>query len=169
MAQNSSTALALQNPLWDYALRLYALPGVEKACLSLQNQHGLPVNQLIFAGWLAHIPKAFESLPSDSWVDEVTGPLRTVRYRVRAELARQPPVADLYRLLKQAELAAEQVELARLYRLSSRWPVAEDCPAQLVWSNLAKASGFNRADAPAALLEIEQGVLLLLEKTPQAG
>ncbi|MGI9492931.1 MAG: TIGR02444 family protein, partial [Geminicoccaceae bacterium] len=42
-----------ESPFWDYSLSLYGRPGVEQACLELQRRHGLNVNLLLFAFWLA--------------------------------------------------------------------------------------------------------------------
>ncbi|KFC50074.1 hypothetical protein DK37_21675, partial [Halomonas sp. SUBG004] len=41
-----------QRPLWDFALALYARPGVEQACLTLQDEAGVDVCELLFHCWL---------------------------------------------------------------------------------------------------------------------
>ncbi|MBO4970761.1 MAG: TIGR02444 family protein, partial [Pseudomonas sp.] len=41
----------MQTDLWNYCLNLYARPGVEQACLHLQDQ-GLDVCVLLCAAWL---------------------------------------------------------------------------------------------------------------------
>ena len=38
--------------LWDYAVDLYARPGVREACLALQDRAGADVNLLLLACWL---------------------------------------------------------------------------------------------------------------------
>ncbi|GGO87889.1 hypothetical protein GCM10011348_42110 [Marinobacterium nitratireducens] len=115
----------LDNPLWHYALELYAHPGVEQACLGLQ-QSGLGTNRLLFCCWLASEgrllrPSELDASEAGRWQRELTTPLRALRYRVRESKAGEPQLDAVYRALRQAELAAEQVELARLFELGSRW------------------------------------------------
>ena len=38
--------------LWDFAVRLYAEPGVGEACLALQDRFGVDVPLLLWAAWL---------------------------------------------------------------------------------------------------------------------
>ncbi len=116
--------MALDNPLWRYALALYARPGVEQCCLQLQDQ-GAAINRLLLACWLGQrgVPvdeARWQALPAE-WRQEITEPLRQIRYRVRALQAQQPEVGGCYRALRQAELAAEQVELMQLWQASEAW------------------------------------------------
>ncbi|MFC6670836.1 TIGR02444 family protein [Marinobacterium aestuariivivens] len=131
--------MSLENPLWDYALELYRQPGVEQACLGLQQKGGLSINRLLFCCWLAgegRRLRADELEASDAarWQRELTAPLRALRYQVREQKRREDGLEVVYRALRQAELAAEQVELARLFSLGTRWPAerAIDRPALLL-------------------------------------
>ncbi|NVK42380.1 MAG: TIGR02444 family protein [Oceanospirillaceae bacterium] len=118
--------MPLENPLWHYVLELYSRPGVEQACLGLQ-QNGLSINRLLFCCWLADEsrllrPEQLADSEADRWQRELTAPLRSLRYRVREQKDGAPELEALYRAMRQAELAAEQVELARLFDLGSCWP-----------------------------------------------
>ena len=42
-----------ESPLWDWALKAYAAPGVQEACLQLQDGVGQNVPLLLWAGWTA--------------------------------------------------------------------------------------------------------------------
>jgi uncharacterized protein (TIGR02444 family) len=117
--------MALDNALWRYALALYSRPGVEHSCLQLQHQ-GAAINRLLLACWLGQ--RGVE-LDADRWQQldpqwrrEITEPLREIRYRVRALKVQQPEVEACYRALRQAELAAEQVELMLLQQTALAWP-----------------------------------------------
>ena len=43
----------MSDPFWDWALKAYAAPGVQEACLQLQDGTGQNVPLLLWAGWTA--------------------------------------------------------------------------------------------------------------------
>jgi uncharacterized protein (TIGR02444 family) len=111
--------MALDNPLWQYALDLYARPGVTAAALQLQAA-GASINRLLLACYLA---RQGRELPPDllagaacDWQRAITHPLRAVRYRVREQKQARPELDACYRRLREAELATEQVELMLLWQ-----------------------------------------------------
>ncbi|GAA0792998.1 TIGR02444 family protein [Marinobacterium sediminicola] len=116
--------MALDNPLWRYALALYAQPGVEQCCLQLQEQ-GAAINRLLLACWLGRMGVAVDhdrwQLLDTEWRQAITEPLRQIRYRVRERRTFEPEVEACYQALRQAELAAEQIELLRLWRQARDW------------------------------------------------
>ncbi|MBA4501659.1 TIGR02444 family protein [Marinobacterium marinum] len=118
--------MALDNPLWHYALALYAEPGIESTCLQLQRQ-GAAINRLLLACWLGGRGVVLDAARwrqlDSAWRTEITEPLRLIRYRVRALREQQPETGACYQALRQAELAAEQVELMQLYHTAIAWPV----------------------------------------------
>ena len=113
-----------ENPLWDFALAVYARPGVPAACLDLQDRCGQDVNVLLFAAWAGLACGA--RLSADElaridatvapWRSEVVRPLRAVRRRVKGE------DQGLYDRLKSSELAAERVQQDRLFAASGLVP-----------------------------------------------
>ena len=67
--------------LWDYAVDLYARPGVREACLALQDRAGADVNLLLLACWLGATgrrldPAALARLQTDAlaWQEAVVRP-----------------------------------------------------------------------------------------------
>lgn len=112
--------MSLENPLWRYALDLYARPGVEGAALALQNL-GCSINRLILACFLAEQGKKLtqELLQGEAleWQQQLTQPLRALRYRVRGQKAGRPELDNCYLKLRAAELACEQVEIMLLWQM----------------------------------------------------
>ncbi|MBY4675514.1 TIGR02444 family protein [Marinobacterium arenosum] len=136
MAANSTTALALDNPFWRFALNTYRQPGVEAICLELQCQ-GLSINRLLYCLWLAGQGRGLpaETDLADRWQQQISHPLRALRYQVRGMKADQPELADCYRKMREAELACEQVEIARLYQQAEQGAPL-DSPSHALRQNL---------------------------------
>lgn len=133
-----------ENPLWRYALELYAAPDIESVCLRLQAQ-GAGVNALLLACWAGQQgvrlgAEQWKQLLADPWREQVLSPLRRLRYRVRERREQAPALDASYQALKQAELACEQAELMLLHdRVSAiSWPLTGQVPAAtLMGDNLA--------------------------------
>ncbi|HZH27975.1 MAG TPA: TIGR02444 family protein [Azospirillaceae bacterium] len=118
--------------IWTFALAVYARPGVEAACLHLQDRRGLDVCVVLFALWAGSVcgarltPAEMGRLAADArrWQDEVVGPLRTVRRRLKAgpPPAPSPATERLRTGLKALEVDAERLVLDRLAGLSGLAP-----------------------------------------------
>jgi len=111
--------MQLKNDLWDFALNFYQQPGIEQSCLDLQNEFGLSINRLIFACWGGIQGYDLDSIAcdeADNWQQEMTHPLRGLRYKVRERKQQESEYDACYQKLRQAELACEQIELALLYQ-----------------------------------------------------
>ncbi|MCP4597321.1 TIGR02444 family protein [Neptuniibacter sp.] len=141
----------LKNELWDFALEFYQQPEIEAFCLSLQEQYGLSINRLIFSSWCGckglRLRQNNFSGEAAEWQNEITHPLRAVRYKVREQKEQFP---GCYQKLRQAELACEQVELALLYDISKGLEKAQ-ANAQLVEANLhsyLKSEGLEGKNTP---------------------
>jgi len=109
-----------QTPLWDFALAFYAKPGIEEACLTLQEEAGVDVCELLLHCWLYSFgleakPSAFalQREQRHLWQRQVTQVLRTLRRDLKASAASNEPVAALREIIKQAELLAERENLQR--------------------------------------------------------
>jgi len=109
-----------QTPLWDFALALYAKPGVEAACLTLQEQGDQDVCEVLFHCWL--YASGLEVLPDAvarqreqrlQWQGRVTEVLRSLRRELKASAASSESVKALRETIKQAELMAERENLQR--------------------------------------------------------
>lgn len=121
----------MQEDLWEFALAVYARPGVEGACLRLQ-EAGADVCLVLTALWLDRRACALDSAglarlqrASQLWQDTVVRPLRQLRQAWKAASSADESLAALREQLKGLELAAEREQLARLARLAGHWPCRE--------------------------------------------
>lgn len=130
----------MHTDLWNFALNLYARPGVEAACLQWQDQGG-DVCLLLCAMWLGErgvTPDAQRMRAlreqADAWQTEVVGPLRSVRQQWRQAAADDSQLAGLREQIKGLELAAERILLERLEGLCEHWvPTPERGADWLQW------------------------------------
>ena len=117
----------MTSDLWTFALRLYAQPGVEAACLHLQDR-GADVCLLLTACWLGRRGVSFEEPRLRAladrcgpWQERVVKPLRALRQGWR-EAAREDPALDgLREQIKALEVEAERKLLARLESAADGW------------------------------------------------
>jgi uncharacterized protein (TIGR02444 family) len=123
--------------LRDWAFAAYERPGVQEACLALQDRHGMDVVALLWCIWAGEHhgvidAEAMGPILADTaaWQAEIVAPLRAVRRRLKhaddvassgaGELALDagPHLPDaqarLRRQVADAELAAEVIQLERL-------------------------------------------------------
>ncbi|WP_078739716.1 TIGR02444 family protein [Pseudomonas fluorescens] len=115
--------------LWSFALSTYARPGVEAACLRLQEQ-GADVCLLLCGAWLeqrgvaltAERVEALEQI-AGPWQLQVVWPLRQVRIQWREMAQQDEQLAGLRERVKALELEAERQLLARLEKLAQAWPM----------------------------------------------
>lgn len=117
--------------LWSFALSTYARPGVEAACLRLQEQ-GADVCLLLCGAWLeqrgvAYKPERIQALQqiAQPWRVQVVEPLRQMRVQWRALAQQDAQLASLREQVKTLELEAERTLLARLEALAQAWPINE--------------------------------------------
>lgn len=110
-------SLDLESPLWQFALTFWQDSDIEQTCLSLQSR-GWSVTRLLCAAWLAGqgVPPCPEPAAVAHWRHQVTGVIRALRQRLPRE---QSPAGGLRKALAQAELKAEQLELALAFPLLS--------------------------------------------------
>jgi uncharacterized protein (TIGR02444 family) len=117
--------------LWSFALSTYARPGVEAACLRLQEQ-GADVCLLLCGAWLERrgVALTLERTQAlrqiaEPWQSQVVGPLRQLRMQWRAVAQQDQPLAALRERVKALELEAERELLTRLATLATAWPTGE--------------------------------------------
>ncbi|VVM71957.1 hypothetical protein PS682_01871 [Pseudomonas fluorescens] len=117
--------------LWSFALSTYARPGVEAACLRLQQQ-GADVCLLLCGAWLeqravtatAERMQALKQI-ARPWQAQVIEPLRHVRTQWRGMAQQDEDLAGLRERVKALELDAERQLLTRLQTLAQAWPTGE--------------------------------------------
>lgn len=134
--------MSLENPFWTFALKVYKDPQVQSLCLDWQSL-GLSVNRVLFCCWLADEATQLEAWPSmpsaDLWQRQTLEPLRRLRYQVKSSIQTDPCLEPLYQTLQQAELQAEQREIAYLWQArlhQAPFQPAHDSPAALARQNL---------------------------------
>lgn len=106
--------LELDNPLWHFALNLWTKPAVAEACLDLQTQ-GWSVSRILTALWSTRQDLEWSGTEDEAirqWRHRCTETLR----QLRQQLAKDTPADDLRDKIKQAELQAERIELAWIYK-----------------------------------------------------
>ena len=148
--------------LRDFAVATYGGDGVQAACLTLQDAHGLDVNVVLFAGWAGAVagralgPQdvAAASEAVRRWREEVVRPLRSVRRALKS----MEPLADaraaLRARVKAAELEAELLQLDALEGLAAELGRPSAPCAALVDSNLSAVVDGLPADAQDAVAAI---------------
>jgi uncharacterized protein (TIGR02444 family) len=137
------------NPFWRFSLRTYRIPGVQEACLALQERCGADVNLLLFCGWAGRDGRALDegSLRSaigrvGHWQSEVIAPLRLARRglkRQAADSAVAALAAPLRKRVLALELELERIEQSLLAELESQWapPAQRVPPWQAIAANLS--------------------------------
>lgn len=112
----------MENPLWEFSVRVYASPGVAAACLSLQDRFGADVNLLLAAAYLgsrghelsATDARSLADLVRD-WQEQVVSPVRKARKAMKHIAEKNVPniqaaIALARDQVKSIELDAERVE-----------------------------------------------------------
>ncbi len=114
--------------LWDFALALYAAPGVENVCLRLQDDFQANTNVVLWSCWLDALnirltPERLEQAQKRiaSWDNTVVAPLRQLRRDLKQQASQDQQVDSCRQAIKSAELAAEKVELDWLEALAGDW------------------------------------------------
>lgn len=107
---------------WDFSVRTYRTPGVPDACLSLQNDHGVDVNMLLFCAWTGESVGEFDGDLFDrandfssTWAENVVIPLREARTWMKHSGCDGDPMPTddcmaLREEIKKVEFAAEKLQ-----------------------------------------------------------
>jgi len=133
---------------WDFSVRLYAKPGVEQACLALQNQFGLEVNNVLFCLWHGQRRGVFSQSTmlqmvefSNQWHTNIVCPLRSTRSWMKGRKnlidATEDNFENLRNAIKKLELQAERLQQDQLQSMVSGVPEYEVAdPKQAMIDNL---------------------------------
>lgn len=114
MAAQCATDM-LNNPLWDYALKVYAKPGVAAELLRLQDDYHADVLWLLTALWLGGRGVSLTTDDLDQNRYHACREQQILPCRARRRACDKQSDPALYASLKQAELDAEQQGLALLF------------------------------------------------------
>ena len=127
----------MPSDLWSFASYCYARPGVEQACLRLQDD-GADVCLLLCALWLERQRVACEEERleqlrgiAEPWQRQVVQPLRELRRGWRADSANDPVQSRLREQVKALELEAEQELFRRLEGVAQKWQATDEAVAWL--------------------------------------
>ena len=152
-----------ENDFWTYSLAVYRRKEVVHSCLALQDNAGVDVNLLLYAGWLAGKGQRLDSYHLEQvasavadWREQVVKPLRDLRRHLStiagAEL--------LCEALKAQELSAEQQQqdtMYSCYRALHALPAGEHCLRE----NLTMVCRYSNPRAAALPDSLESLVLAL--------
>jgi len=151
--------------LWDWSVERYARPGVGAACLELQDEHGLSVPLLLWTAWSAALGRTPDleagARVARNWEEEAVGPLRRLRWALKAqdaELGADPDREAVRDQVKAVELDAER----RLLGALERTPALPGAPPPLPELLARTAEAYGR---PAAA-ETFAGLLRALNPRP---
>ncbi len=154
--------------LWPWALAAYPRPGVEAACLALQDRHEVNVCYLLWAAWGEAEGHRLDLEAGVAlavrWEQAVAGPLRAARRHLKLAW---PHVADAPREavrgeVKRLELAAERLLLDSLEGLppraepvslteaAARWPSPPPPEAVAALNTAITNSGYAGVSEPSA-------------------
>ena len=119
------------NAFWRFSLQTYRLPGVEAACLALQDACATDTNLLLYCGWLGSTGRALDKrmlLGAIAAVarlqSEAILPLRQVRRALKAESLELPDgwAIDLRKRIGAVELDLEYLEQCELVQQARNLP-----------------------------------------------
>lgn len=145
--------------LWPWALHAYARPGVQAACLELQDSHGQSVPFLLWAAWAAQQGCALSADAlsqaaslAQRWEQAAVAPLRQARRGLKPpvdgipDTVREPLRAEV----KALELRAEELLMRALEAFAGRpggapRPVSEALTAaSAAWTSAAPETALRR-------------------------
>ena len=134
----------MTNTLWAFSVTTYQRPGVQEACLDLQDNMGADVNLLLYCCWCGaltkdEIDKVLAALAP--WQSQVVSGLRSVRRALKLLVAEMGDLADdagaLRRKVAGLELEAEKLQQTMLEAHSAAHPAAGPPSPQTAVQNLA--------------------------------
>lgn len=120
-AEDSPGASPAAAALWRYCVATYRRPGVEEACIALQDALGIDVVLLLFAAfaarWQGVSPTAEMVARARTatmhWQGTAVRPLRTLRRQIKGGVAGVPEALSepFRKAIQRVELAAEAIEM----------------------------------------------------------
>lgn len=145
--------------LWDDAVGRYARPGVEAACLRLQDDHGQCAPLLLWRLWTIDQRRPVSAVllveaaqVARAWSEAAITPLRSARRRLKGAL---PPIDDDARTsLREAVQSLElQAERALLEALEALTPPSDGVPSAPAPALVEAARAWGGETPPLEALE----------------
>ncbi|HMN75303.1 MAG TPA: TIGR02444 family protein [Burkholderiaceae bacterium] len=136
------------HPFWRFSLHVYRAPGVQPACLALQDGHGADVNLVLLCAFAGHDGRSLDRrrlrqamARVGHWQSDVIAPVRAARRAIK----RHPPpdaqaAQELRKRILGVELELEHVEQSMLADLLARWsaPTRRAAPREAIEANLLR-------------------------------
>ncbi|MFM2281563.1 MAG: hypothetical protein RLZZ444_3794 [Pseudomonadota bacterium] len=160
---DSEKARELDQALWQFMLAVYARPGVQAACLKLQEDCDIDV--VLLLTWLYHtldgrIPLGASDIVAlqhhvGEWRDRTVLPLRAIRTDLRIDSVDMPDEAreTLREKIKALELGAERTQVSMIAEWLVARPPAVSSDPETALPVLAKRAG--AISEPLAVLRRE--------------
>lgn len=146
--------------LWAFADRIHAKPGVEAACIALQDDHGQCVSFLLWRLWTLAEGRPVDGallgdavMAAKAWESTATAPLRAIRQRLKTAPMPVTPAgkAALREAIKAAELHSERLLLESL---ESMTPPPAGLSPGIERGLMTAALAWGGGAAPKALLRV---------------
>jgi uncharacterized protein (TIGR02444 family) len=136
--------LRLDNPFWQFSLKLWQHKDIQTRLLQLQDNDNVKINSLLFAMWLGLEKKSLGTLNNDyaSWHALIVEPLRCIRKHLPANL----PNPEFKAQIQSCELQAEQIDQALLFYCSHQTPVEKKLNTLEVLTQNLLASKLSKSD-----------------------
>jgi uncharacterized protein (TIGR02444 family) len=139
--------LPLDNPFWQFSLRVYAVPAAAAECLDLQRVLSINVNLLLFCSWIAVSRRValgaadIRSIESEihGWHTLAVLRLRDIREQLKPLPAMQHQEVQVFRGQVLAdELHAEQIEQALIFQRAEHLSMRQESRAvrDIIASNI---------------------------------
>ncbi len=162
--------LQLDNPFWAFSQRAWQDKALRDTLLNAQND-GFAVNLLLFAAWCTQHGLRVENWLREHWVQWQAWQHWHVQHscalrRQRQSLSKIPPGDVLYKKVLAAELEAERIEQALLYRGASHYGRTASSSVRLLEDNLVtllEQAGQNTATLKREVKNLLWSVLLATE------
>lgn len=111
-----------EHPFWDFAIGIYGREGVSRACLHLQERHGIDVNVMLFCLWLGESGRGTVSdeemaalkAISDEWQGDVVRNLRAARRALKDGF---PGAPEALRQALRAEVQGVEIDSEHLEQM----------------------------------------------------
>ena len=137
------------NAFWRFSLHTYRLPGIEAACLALQDRWGTDTNLILYCCWLGTSGRSLDKrvlrramAALARWQAEVILPLRQARRALKAAPLDLPDgwAADLRKRIGAVELDLEYLEQCVLAEQAQNLPpqVRRQAPRVAAQASLAR-------------------------------
>ena len=113
---------SLDNPFWQFSLKVYQDEKVKETCLSFQSREDVNVNLLLLCCWLSY---AVETVSENEfkeacnlivdWHQHITQAIRKIRQHLKT-LASKDWIRDFYQQILAEELTSESYQQYTLYQ-----------------------------------------------------